>query len=798
MKRAYDASRKGSENPALADERETENHSRRRVAAGAGVAMLLAACLGVFAWRMTQTAEQDCDRVVHSYEASSRLELALRHADDVETGVRGFALTGHEAFLQPYESGKRGLASDIEQLPSLVTQTPIQEKRLAVLSHLLSRQQALAADLVDARRRLGHPQSASSLLQGKQAMDGIRAAAESLEGEERRLLDAHVQRSLRDRRITALAIVMGVGLEMVFLYAASVLIQRGIVVAVRAQSEVRALNVALEQRVAYRTSALQAEVETRRSVEAKLRRGEERFRALLDGINDYAIYMLDTEGCVVSWNSGAARITGYSEQEIIGQHLALFSPATESNRQHVLDSLGKAALTGRSEEEAIRVRKDGSTFWSDAVITAVYDERGVLNGFSKVMRDTTDRRRADEELACSQEALKTQSLLLQSILNSLEEGVVAADEQGKFILWNPAATRIFGMGPANLPPEKWSEHYGAFLPDTLTPFPGEQNPLARALRGEVSSAVIYLRNPNLSSPVWIESNGAPLRDLYGFSHGGVITFRDITKRKADEWEIQELNEDLEEKIALRTAQLQTANQELQAFTYSVSHDLRSPLRHISGFSRILITDFGADMLPEARAHLQRIGEAVTRMGLLVDGLLSLARLGRQALTLKSNSLNAIVEQVVTMLQPECEGREVEWRIADLPALDSDRVLVGQVFQNLLSNALKYSRGRTTAIIEIGSIQRAGEATVIFVRDNGAGFNLQYAGKLFEVFQRMHTEAEFEGTGVGLATVYRIIQKHGGRIWAEAEVDRGATFHFTLGMPQQSRVVPWRVRAGQSQ
>jgi two-component system, sensor histidine kinase and response regulator len=246
---------------------------------------------------------------------------------------------------------------------------------------------------------------------------------------------------------------------------------------------------------------------------------------------------------------------------------------------------------------------------------------------------------------------------------------------------------------------------------------------------------------------------------------------------------------LHQESSLRTAQLEATNHELESFSYSVSHDLRTPLRHIAGFSRILVNDFGPVMAVEAREYLQLVEDAVRRMVLLVEDLLSLAKLGQQSLKLCRSELNAIVDEVISMLQPDCNGRDVEWRIAKLPALDCDPILMAQVFQNLLGNALKYSRNRTYAVIEVDSIQRPGKPPIIFVRDNGAGFNRKYADRLFGAFQRFHTDSEFEGTGVGLATVHRIIQKHGGTIWAESEPDHGATFYFALQMTEQVGATP---------
>jgi len=231
------------------------------------------------------------------------------------------------------------------------------------------------------------------------------------------------------------------------------------------------------------------------------------------------------------------------------------------------------------------------------------------------------------------------------------------------------------------------------------------------------------------------------------------------------------------------ADLTSSLKELEAFTYSVSHDLRAPLRHISGFSNILSEEFGSTLTPEAQHHLQRIQEGTRRMGLLVDDLLNLARIGRRDLALRVENLTPLVDEAVAELASECAGREIKWTIGKLDSAKCDPGLVKQVFLNLLSNAIKFTRPRRSAVIEIGEQDIEGTPT-LFVRDNGVGFNMKYVNKLFGVFQRLHRAEEFEGTGVGLATVQRIVQKHGGRIWCEAELDKGATFYFTLAAPEK--------------
>jgi PAS domain S-box-containing protein len=510
------------------------------------------------------------------------------------------------------------------------------------------------------------------------------------------------------------------------------------------------------------------------------------------------VIVRDTKGQIALWTRGSEKLYGYTREEAAGRtsHELLHTEFPEPRAQ-IEEKLARA---GTWEGELIHRKRDGSHVAVASVWVLHRDEEGRPLRVLESNTDVTERKQAKEQLAVqagelaqqaeelsrSRAELETQTLMLQSVLDSMAEGLVAADEQGKFIIWNPAAVRILGLDAATLPSQQWTAHYGLYLEDMVTPFPADQLPLARAIRGETCTAQMFVRNPKLEEGAWIEVGGCPLKDKSGVVRGGVVAFRDITQRRADEREIRTLNEELEQRVAQRTAQLEVANHELEAFTYSVSHDLRAPLRHIGGFSKILSEDFGHEMPDEAQGHLKRIEDGVHRMGLLVDELLNLARVGRHALKLQATPLNLVIEEVVSLLQPETQGREIDWKIADLPSADCDPILIKQVFQNLIANALKFTRTRARAVIEINQRQENGQM-VIAISDNGVGFDMKFQDKLFGVFQRLHRAEEFEGTGIGLATVQRVIRKHGGRVWAAAELDKGATFCFTLGAAEPIQV-----------
>jgi len=248
--------------------------------------------------------------------------------------------------------------------------------------------------------------------------------------------------------------------------------------------------------------------------------------------------------------------------------------------------------------------------------------------------------------------------------------------------------------------------------------------------------------------------------------------------------LRALNTELEQRVSDRMAQLEAANKELESFSYSVSHDLRAPLRSVNGFAKILANDFSQELTPPAREFLGKIVNAGSQMAQLIDELLDFSRLGRKPLNLQPVDVNEIVQSVIESLDPEAGDRQIEWVITEMPPATADPALLRLVYVNLVGNAVKYTGTRRVARIEIGTLEQSGEI-IYFVRDNGVGFDMQYADKLFGVFQRLHRDDEFEGTGIGLATIQRIISRHGGRVWAEAEVDKGAAFYFTLGRDQES-------------
>ena len=361
---------------------------------------------------------------------------------------------------------------------------------------------------------------------------------------------------------------------------------------------------------------------------------------------------------------------------------------------------------------------------------------------------------------------------LVAIVKSSDDAIIGKNLNSIVTSWNPGAERMFGYAPGEMighsitlliPPDRQGD---------------EKSILDRILRGETVEHFETVRTRKDGALIDVSVTVSPIKNESGEIIGASNVSRDITGQKQAEAEIRQLNASLEQRVRERTAQLEAANKELEAFCYSVSHDLRGPLRAVDGYSQAVLEDFGPQLDGEAQRYLTTIRRGAQKMGMLIDDLLSFSRLTRAPLNRMTVDTRNLVGAALDELHYLREGRRIEVRLGDLPDSSGDPVLLKQVWINLLSNAFKYTRKREAAKVEIGC-KPAPEGDIYFVRDNGTGFDMRYADKLFGVFQRLHRDEEFEGTGVGLAIVQRIINRHGGRVWAEAEENRGAAFYFTL-------------------
>ncbi|GIK23894.1 MAG: hypothetical protein BroJett006_01400 [Betaproteobacteria bacterium] len=492
-----------------------------------------------------------------------------------------------------------------------------------------------------------------------------------------------------------------------------------------------------------------------------LRRSEERFAKAFNANPNYATVSRLEDGRFVAVNKGFERLTGWKAQEALGRTaLEIGLWAEPAEREELVRRLREAG-----EWHGFKVhfrKKSGEVILIEGscVLAEIGGEQQIIG----VGRDITEVQRAQDALRQSEEKFA-------KVFHASPDGImVLRAEDGLILDLNESFEKLLERTR--------EESVGRTVSDIgLWANPGMRARFLAEVRakGMVSGYEFVLRTRSGSlrdmtvSTVLIDVGGTPCL---------ISIARDVTEQRRAEEEIRNLNVDLEHRVRERTTELEEALRELESFSYSVSHDLRSPLRAIAGYAKVIEEDYAPQIGAEGRGQLDRIISNAIRMGELIDDMLDFARIGRVELKRAPLDMAGLAREVLSELPEAGAGRRIDVRIGPMPTVRADRSLIRQVWLNLLGNALKFTRQCEQAVVEAGGSIEAGEAH-FFVRDNGAGFDMAYAGKLFHVFQRLHRDTAFEGTGVGLAIVARVVQRHGGRVWAEGVPGQGATFHFSL-------------------
>lgn len=497
------------------------------------------------------------------------------------------------------------------------------------------------------------------------------------------------------------------------------------------------------------------------------------FRLAVESLNEYALITMDKDRVISSWSGPAAKMFGYTEAEIIGQNITLlFTPediAKGIDKQEFVEALKK----GRQDDERWHVCKDGRRLWCYGLSFPLKDDSDEVRGFVKLIRDDTVRKKKDEMLRDSEERLRLAG-------DSTGLGTWDYDVSKKTMTVSKRAAELFNLGddPKSVAFDRFLE---AIHPEDR-PIVGEK--INRCLAPDVpyDDDMEFRVAMPAGGVRWVLAKARAFVDdpdrKKGQADRLIGTVFDVTERRRKKLEAEEVKEELETKVKDRTSRLTEVNKELETFAYSASHDLRAPLRKIAAFSDAVIKSAGGKLNTEEQSYLDTIRQAAAKMQSLIDDQLKLARVTRKPLAQDDCDLSKIAREAAEELRKGDPERKVEFVIADGVVTRGDRELLAIALGNLFANAWKFTGKHPTARIEFGET-RSGDAPAYFVRDDGAGFDMEFAHKLFGTFQRLHSEEEFPGTGVGLGLVERIIRRHRGRAWAEGGVEKGATFFFTL-------------------
>lgn len=707
--------------PALA------TRSRRFELGAFGFAIALVLLVEYLGHRSSAAQLETAALVEHTHQVIEELDALLIAVVDAETGRRGFALTREESMLDPYRDAAARVGSHASAIRRLTADNPEQQARIAALEpRIQARLKRLDEAIADQRAGgATYRLAPSDPLRGKTDMDAVRASIGEMIDAERKLL------ALREQR-TRESIAASRALQ---LAGASLVVVLVVVIVGRLR---RALH-------------------EHEHSEDRTRENEEDLATTLESIGD-GVIATDAEGRVTRMNPVARSMTGWTLEEARGKPIdAVFHLVHDVSAKDLPNPVADAIRTGEVveiDDAAMLVGKDGSKRRVADSAAPIRASDGTIRGAVLVFRDMT-------KTLEDARALRRTSTFLDLIVENIPDMIFVKDAQDlAFVRFNRAGERLLGLKREEL---IGKTDFAFFPPDQAKAFIEKDR---QTLRGKTVVEIPEEPVTTAAGIRWLNTKKVPILDENGDPEYLLGISADITDRRRAEMHLR-MSKDATE----------VAHRELESFSYSVAHDLRAPLRGIDGFSQALLDDYGDRLDDVGRDYLNRVRNAARRMAELIDDLLGLARVSRSELSRAKVDVSALARQIGEQARKD-RNPSAQLVVAEGLQTNADPRLVRVLLENLLGNALKFSARREAARVEVGKQTKDG-IDIFFVKDNGAGFDLGAANKLFTAFQRYHRPTEYEGTGIGLATAERIVSRHGGRIWAESAPGEGATFHFIL-------------------